>query len=128
MNAKKNEKKNDSETYYAVVRVRGTANIRSELAGTFKMLNLTKPNHCSIVRKSPSSDGMLRIVKDYITWGEINSELKTKLEAKSGGKNPVRLHPPRKGHGRKGTGLSFRQGGALGYRGEKIGELIERML
>ena len=38
-----------------------------------------------------------------------------------------RLHPPR--GGLKGTKKrSFREGGALGYRGEKINDLIERML
>ncbi len=38
-----------------------------------------------------------------------------------------RLHPPR--GGLKGTKKrSFKEGGALGYRGEKINELIERML
>ncbi|NJE03613.1 50S ribosomal protein L30 [Thermococcus sp. MV11] len=38
-----------------------------------------------------------------------------------------RLHPPR--GGLKGSKKrSFREGGALGYRGEKINELIERML
>ena len=38
-----------------------------------------------------------------------------------------RLHPPR--GGLKGSKKrSFREGGALGYRGERINELIERML
>ncbi len=38
-----------------------------------------------------------------------------------------RLHPPR--GGLKGTKKrTFKEGGALGYRGEKINELIERML
>ncbi|MEM2943317.1 MAG: 50S ribosomal protein L30 [Methanomassiliicoccales archaeon] len=37
-----------------------------------------------------------------------------------------RLSPPRKGYG--GNKRSFVSGGALGYRGEKINELIERML
>lgn len=37
-----------------------------------------------------------------------------------------RLNPPRKGY--EGIKRSFQNGGALGYRGEKINELIERML
>ncbi|HDZ35651.1 MAG TPA: 50S ribosomal protein L30, partial [Thermococcus sp.] len=38
-----------------------------------------------------------------------------------------RLHPPR--GGLKGSKKrSFKEGGALGYRGEKINDLIERML
>ncbi|AEC51277.1 50S ribosomal protein L30P [Pyrococcus sp. NA2] len=38
-----------------------------------------------------------------------------------------RLHPPRGGF-RGSKKRSFQEGGALGYRGEKINELIERML
>ncbi|AAL81927.1 50S ribosomal protein L30 [Pyrococcus furiosus DSM 3638] len=38
-----------------------------------------------------------------------------------------RLHPPRGGF-RGSKKRSFKEGGALGYRGEKINELIERML
>ena len=38
-----------------------------------------------------------------------------------------RLHPPRGGL-KGGKKRSFKEGGALGYRGEKINELIERML
>ncbi len=38
------------------------------------------------------------------------------------------LNPPRKGFGRKGIKVAFAVGGALGYRGEKINDLILRML
>lgn len=37
-----------------------------------------------------------------------------------------RLDPPRKGY--EGLKRSFREGGALGYRGDEINELIERMI
>lgn len=37
-----------------------------------------------------------------------------------------RLSPPRKGY--EGIKRSFRNGGALGYRGEDINDLLERML
>ncbi|HPP45642.1 MAG TPA: 50S ribosomal protein L30, partial [Methanomassiliicoccaceae archaeon] len=37
-----------------------------------------------------------------------------------------RLHPPRQGY--EGVKRTFTTGGALGYRGEKINALIERML
>ena len=42
--------------------------------------------------------------------------------------NICRLHPPRKGHKRKGIKTPFTNGGALGSRGEKINELIMRMI
>lgn len=44
------------------------------------------------------------------------------------GIEPVfRLRPPRKGHARGGIKKQFKVGGALGYRGAKINELIARM-
>ncbi len=39
-----------------------------------------------------------------------------------------RLSPPRKGFERKGIKVPFSQGGVLGYRKEKINELITRMI
>ena len=39
---------------------------------------------------------------------------------------PFRLHPPRKGY--RSIKLPFKVGGALGYRGEKINDLLRRMI
>ena len=39
---------------------------------------------------------------------------------------PLRMHPPRKGY--EGILRSLSNGGALGYRGEKVNELIKRMI
>ena len=38
----------------------------------------------------------------------------------------IRLHPPRKGY--EGIKRSFQVGGALGYRGDEINTLIDRMI
>lgn len=55
----------------------------------------------------------------------VNGEMK--LRDLPNIKPVFRLHPPR--GGLKGSKKrSFKEGGALGYRGEKINELIERML
>jgi len=55
----------------------------------------------------------------------VNDEMK--LRDLPNIKPVFRLHPPR--GGLKGSKKrSFKEGGALGYRGEKINELIERML
>ena len=52
-----------------------------------------------------------------------------KAELKDLGINPVfRLTPPSKGFERGGIKKPFKVGGALGYRGEKINSLIERMV
>ena len=57
---------------------------------------------------------MLNVVKDYITWGEISSELKLEIEktktekGKEGKSNRFyRLHPPRGGFERNGIKQPF---------------------
>lgn len=150
---------------YLVIRVRGTTGVIRKIADTLDMLNLTRINHAVLIEENPSMDGMLQKAKDYITWGEVDSETVTKLLEKRGkivgGKNlteeyikentkyssfeelanalinseikpkdidmkPVfRLHPPKKGY--EGIRLSINEGGSLGYRGEKIIDLVERM-
>jgi large subunit ribosomal protein L30 len=51
-----------------------------------------------------------------------------KLKDVEGLKRVFRLNPPRKGFERKGIKKPFKQGGALGNRGDKINLLLERML
>ena len=43
-------------------------------------------------------------------------------------KKYFRLNAPRKGFGRKGIKHTFKEGGALGYRGQAINDLIKRMV
>ena len=64
---------------YAVIRVRGTVNIKPNIKKTLQLLNLTRTNHCVLKDETPSTKGMLQIVKDYVTWGEIEKETLTKL-------------------------------------------------
>lgn len=49
-----------------------------------------------------------------------------KMKDVEGAKPVFRLHPPVKGY--EGNKRSFQNGGALGYRGAKINDLINRML
>ena len=64
---------------YAVLRVRGTVNVTSDIKKTLHLLNLTRANHCTVVEEKPSIKGMLQVAKDYITWGEIDKEMLSKL-------------------------------------------------
>ena len=92
--------------------------------------------------------------KDYITWGEIDNDTFKLLLDKRGEefkqrtsdtnnkikyedfitinskklKKYFRLNSPKKGFERKGIKQTFQNGGALGYRGAAINELIKRML
>lgn len=111
----------------AIVLVRGIVGTSEQTRSTLRMLRLDRKNHCVIVAKTPSFLGMTQKVKDYITWGDVDAEtialLKKKME-----NGVIRLQPPRKGFGRKGIKVPFSVGGALGYRGEKINDLLKRMV
>ncbi len=140
---------------YAVIRVRGSAGMKKDIENTLKKLRLDRVNHCVLVPKNPSFEGMLKKAKNYITWGEINPETLEKLIIKRGRtagnkrlnkkdalrivkileKKPVseiktlksvfRLNPPSKGY--KPVRKLYPKG-ALGNRGEKINDLLKRMI
>ena len=138
----------------AAVRVRGLTGIKRGIADTMKILRLYKNNYCCIIPNTPVYVGMLMKAKDYITWGEIDDETFDTLVSKRGEefkgreadskgkikyndfivinnrkiKKFLRLNAPRKGFGRKGVKYSYQQGGALGYRGAAINDLIKRMI
>lgn len=111
----------------AVVMVRGQVGLSQELRDTLHMLRLKRKNHCAVLDKTPSILGMITKVKDIVTWGELSEEtLKTLTSRLEHG--VARLQPPRGGFGRKGIKAPFSIGGALGYRREKINDLIKRMI
>lgn len=152
----------------AVIRIRGRTGIKKEIKDTLNMLRLFNKHHCVVVDNTPSYIGMLKQVKDYVTWGEVNEETfqilltkrgrivgnkkltedylkeKTKLtfneftkeffsSKKSlkdvpGIKNFFRLKSPLRGFERGGIKKPFSLGGSIGYRKEKINDLIQRML
>jgi len=77
---------------FAVVRVRGNININRGIKDTLKMLNLTKVNHCVFIPETNEYKGMLQKVKDYVTWGEIDSDTLTEMIKERGrlkGDKPV---------------------------------------
>jgi large subunit ribosomal protein L30 len=64
---------------FVVVRVRGMVNVKPNVKHTLKLLRLTKLNHCVLLEENKVYKGMLQIVKDYTTWGEINKETLSNL-------------------------------------------------
>ena len=152
---------------YAIVRVRGRANVNLDIKDTLAMLRLNRVNHCVIIPETKTYKGMLQKVKDYVTWGEVKQEVLSTLisccgKLVGGGKitdeyiksntqhssinafaktifdnkeqysnlkdvKPViRLHPPIKGY--EGIKRAYSVGGALGYRGDAINQLLQRMV
>ncbi len=152
---------------YAVIRVRGQAYVNRDIKHNMKLIGLNKVNHCVILPETDSVKGMMQVIKDYCTWGEVDAEVLAEMIRQRGkvagggelsedflventefadademakamiendyrmrdaeGVKPVfRLHPPRKGY--EGIKRPYVSGGALGYRGEDINILIQRML
>jgi large subunit ribosomal protein L30 len=58
----------------AVIRIRGSVGLRKEVKDTLKMLRLNAPNNCVIIPETKDYKGMLEVVKDCVTWGEIDKE------------------------------------------------------
>ncbi|MFH1399354.1 MAG: uL30 family ribosomal protein [Candidatus Woesearchaeota archaeon] len=136
----------------AIVRVRGLHHIRHDIDNTLNILHLRRKHSCAVVEKNPTTIGMVRKIKDYVTFGEVNDDVYNILVEKRGqlykgridpkgkignkfivinNKNYkpfFRLSPPKKGFEREGLKMSFRQGGVLGDRGEKINDLLMRMV
>ena len=152
----------------AIIRIRGNVGVKKEIKDTLNMLHLYRKNYCSLILNTKSNIGMLNLIKDYVTWGEVDEEtcklllekrgrlygnkkllesyikekinlsfndfIKEFMEGKKelkdipGLKKFFRLNPPLKGFERKGIKIPFSLGGALGYRKEKINDLIRRMV
>jgi large subunit ribosomal protein L30 len=152
---------------FAVIRVRGQPDVKSDIRRTMELMNLTRVNHCVLIPENDVMKGMLQKAKDYVTWGEVDEETLTQMILIRGrlagdititdeylkantefetvadmakaminsdyrmkdvesAKAVFRLHPPAKGY--EGIKRSYRNGGALGYRGKAINDLIARML
>lgn len=117
----------------AVVLIRSLIGSRRDIKETLKVLGLNRKHACAILPDNKTFRGMCEKVKDYTTFGEVDddvvNELRSKARRVSLKKLEVyRLQPPRGGFERKGIKKTFKQGGALGYRGKDINNLIKRMI
>ena len=145
--------KNTGSGKLAVILVRGKVNMSKPIKDTLMMLNLLRKNCCVVIVNNAINKGMIKKVKDFVTYGEIVLDTFKELVAKRGKDFQARekdgkekysynflevdgkkykpyftLNPPKKGFGRKGIKLAFKVGGALGNREDKINDLIMRML
>ncbi|MCD4666370.1 50S ribosomal protein L30 [archaeon] len=152
----------------AIIRIRGKIGLKKGIKDTLNLLRLFNKHTCVVVDGNENYSGMIKKVKDYVTWGEIDSEtfklllqkrgklpgkknlteeylkdksklsyddfvneffeFKKKMKDVPGLKQFFKLKPPEKGFERKGIKQPFSLGGVLGYRKEKINDLIRKML
>lgn len=131
------KKKAETKAKIAIIRIRSANRASGAVKDTLDMLKLHKRQYCSVYDKTASVEGMVKKVKDFVTWGEISEETYKMLVAKKGEKDSrdpeqikpfFRMNSPKGGYEAKGIKVPFTMGGALGYRGEAINSLIEKML
>jgi large subunit ribosomal protein L30 len=140
---------------YAIIRLRGSINLRDEVKDTFKMMRMNRKMHCVVLKETDIIKGMLQKIKDWSTWGEVDEKVLKHLVEKRGRKagntrlskedaanvikalnekgkipegiKPVfRLSPPSKGF-KKSIKQHYPKG-ELGYRGKEINALLKRMI
>ncbi|MFH0874347.1 MAG: uL30 family ribosomal protein [archaeon] len=142
------------DSYLAVIRLKGDIKIDKDIKDAFTYLNLKKRNWCTVIKNTPSNLGQLNKVKDYSTYGVIDSQTLSLLVEKKGEiytapekcrkgkieykrfivingkkyKKYFRLTPPIGGFEVKGTKRGFGEGGSLGNRSNEINDLIKKMI
>ncbi len=162
------EKKQETKKRIAVIRIKGRPGLNVNVKKTLELLRLYKKNTCVVIPNTNTYIGMLDVIKNAVTWGEINEETMKMLLEKRGklpGKEPLtesylktkldmtlqqfvndfmnfkkefddvpglkkffKLNPPKKGFERKGIKVPFSMGGVVGYRKDKINDLIKKMI
>ena len=131
----------------AVIRIRGTIGVRRTIKETLIRMNLNRVNSLALLYGNPSNLGMIKKCNDFVTYGEINADTLGKVLTKKGVKSskedvekllsgekkakevlqlPIRLKPPRRGY--EDTKTGFSRGGATGFRGEAINEILKRLV
>ncbi len=135
-----------------VIRIRGRVGMRKDIVNSLDRLRLRKKYSCIVIDPTKEQEGMIKKLRDFVAFGEINRDTFEKLINKRGqvidkkqkidAKKVVeglekgkkyeslnlkpffRLHPPRRGIKSK---LHFPKG-VLGNNREKINDLVGRML
>lgn len=146
---------NDGAELYAVIRLRGTAKINPKISDALEKLRLRRVHNCALLQGSETSRGMLVHLEDFITWGQIDVHVLEKMlekrgKSKSGARIDAKqakviankiikdgtvksadvrpvfgLAPP--SGGLRSIRLQYPRGD-LGDRGEKINDLLMRMI
>ncbi len=127
---------------YGVIWIRGIIKAKPRVRKTLESLGLDKKNSLAIIPEDRKK--MLKIIEGFVTYGEINKETLTKIiKKKLKIENPEKkaekilkgeekvvfhLRPPSKGFERGGIKKFYKEGGAIGYRGSDINQLLGRMI
>jgi large subunit ribosomal protein L30 len=150
-----------------IVRIRGGIDVPRKIEDTMMMIRVDRNNYATLIQGTPSYSGMLKKIKDCVTWGEPTVETIRLILEKRGmlegdrrlseetvketGYESIeklaqalhqgevdltkvkklkpffRMHPPKRGF-KRSVKRPYRNKGELGYRGEAINELAEKMV
>lgn len=140
--------------YIAIIRIKGNVRVPLVVQDTLKRLNLPKKNNLVFLEKTDVYLGMVKKVKDYVTYGFVDDSFVKSIFTKKGKKyegatkdskekyvykgrfveidkvkykKTIALNTPKSGYAKKGTKKHVKQGGVLGSR-EDIVNFIEKML
>ncbi len=102
-----------------VVRMRGEIGLKKDMLDTFKILGMKKIFSVKLVENEPQLVGMIKKVNNFVAWGEASEETVKALEGRRS------LKPPK--GGLKSKKLHYPKG-SIGYHGDKINDLIKRMI
>jgi large subunit ribosomal protein L30 len=117
-----------------IIRIKGQVGVRKDIEETLFRMRLRRKYACIVINKPDEVQlGMIKKLRDFIAYGKISEDVYKELVKKRGIKDKdgklkpfFRLHPPRKGiESKKHFGVGK---GVLGDNGEKINELVLRML
>ena len=74
----------DAEKVVLAIRVRGQVRVKPQIADTLDKLLLGRLHQARLLKVTPSLEGMITKVKDYIAWGEVTEEVIVELLSKRG--------------------------------------------
>lgn len=146
---------NGGTELFAVVRIRGSAKVGPKIRDALEKLRLRRVHNCTLLQGSETNRGMLLHAEDFITWGQVDLQVLEKMlekrgRIKSGARIDAKhskaiaskiikdgtvnsadvrpvfgLSPPSGGF--RSVRLQYPRGD-LGDRGEKINDLLMRMI
>ena len=115
----------------AIIRIAGQTGINTQVVETLSRLKMRKKFVCVLIdEKDEIRMGMLKRVKDHVSYGKVDEKLIEELKKKRGtdaAKGFFRLHPPIGGF-KKSTKLACGTGKGILGENKDIDKLIRRML
>jgi len=69
---------------FAVIRLKGDVNLRTEVKDTMSLLKLNRKHHLVLIPPDSKFVNMVKKIQNYVTWGEISPEVLSELLKKRG--------------------------------------------